>query len=284
MRHDLEWVDSHCHLEMLKKSTGKSLEKSFQQGMRICITIGTDHKSNQKISEYCQQYRQVYGTYGIHPHHASNFKWSHLDWIKNEIQKDPKIVGIGECGYDLFHRFSKEKDQKEVFAAQLNLAAELQMPIVIHSRDAERVTLDMLESAKGKNLFGVFHSFTSTLELARYVLDAGFYISFNGICTFPNADSVRQVLKYTPLDRVLLETDAPFLSPEPLRSKPNIPGNVAIIGKYVADFLKIPLEEFSKQILKNTLSLFSRISYEHKSIAFRSPEGNPGISGNFTRA
>ncbi|MCP4752461.1 MAG: TatD family hydrolase [Proteobacteria bacterium] len=258
-----KWIDSHCHLEMLKGNTQDALEKSFRQGMRICISIGTNHESNRKVQQYCGIYDQVFGTFGFHPHTASKFEWDHLYWIKREIEKDDKIVAIGECGFDFFYSYSKKDEQKEAFAAQLSLASELGIPVVIHSRDADQETRDMLDSFKGKNLTGVIHCFTSTLELAKYVLDAGFYLSFNGICTFPQADSVRRVLKYTPRDRILLETDAPYLSPVPYRGKPNIPGHVSIIGEYIADFLKMPIERFSELVFQNTITLFPRISYEY---------------------
>ncbi len=260
MNQSIEWVDSHCHLEMLKSDTEKALEESVRQGMKLCITIGTNHEANQKIQRHCRKFDRVFGTYGIHPHGASKFKQEHLEWIESEILKDAKIVGIGECGFDFFYKYSEEADQREAFAAQLGLAAELELPIVIHSRAAEQQTRDVLESFKGKGLSGVVHCFTSSLDQAKYMLDAGFYLSFNGICTYPQANPVREVLNYTPKDRILLETDAPFLSPVPFRGKPNTPGNVSIVGEFVAGFLNIPVERFAEMILQNTLTLFSGIS------------------------
>ena len=262
MSQNPEWIDSHCHLEMLKGEPKRILEKSFQQGMGSCVTIGTNHRSNQKILQYCQEFSQVFATLGIHPHGAAGFQDEHLDWIKQEASNNIKIVGIGECGFDLYYRHSPESDQKTAFIAQLDLAVELALPVVIHSREADSITRDVIDDFKQKQLAGVVHCFTSDIAQARYMLDAGLYLSFNGICTYPTADSVREVLKFTPLDRILLETDAPFLSPQAKRGKPNSPGNVSIVGKFIANYLNIPADEFARLTANNTHNLFSRIPNE----------------------
>ncbi|MBU2647498.1 TatD family hydrolase, partial [bacterium] len=227
------------------------------------ISIGTGISANQKVVDLCDRYDQVYGTLGFHPHYASKFDPAHLDWIKNKIRENRKIVGVGECGFDLYYHRSSLKDQKKAFSVQLDLAVEAAVPVVIHARDADVETRDILKGYHGKELRGVIHSFTSTVEQARYLLDFGFYISFNGISTYQQADQVRDVLKYIPTDRILLETDAPYLSPVPLRGKPNVPGNVSIIGRYIAEFLGLSPDLLAELVLKNTLTLFHRIEYEH---------------------
>ncbi len=231
--------------------------------MRFCITIGTSHQANLQVKELCQNFDIVYGTLGFHPHDASQVEDGHLQWIREEFQANQKMIAVGECGYDLFYEHSKKADQAKVFESQLNLAAELDMPVVIHSREADQEMRDMLNAFKNKNLSGVVHCFTSDLDQAKFILDYGFFLSFNGICTFPQAETVREVLKYTPLDRLLLETDSPYLSPVPFRGKPNIPGRVSIVGEYVADYLKISTEKLSNQVLENTKTLFPRIDYEN---------------------
>ncbi len=257
------WVDSHCHLEMLKGDVNRILSDGIREGMAFCISIGTSAAANQKVVELCRQFSEVYGTLGFHPHGASKFEPTQLDWLKNQIQNNQKIVGVGECGYDFYYHHSSIKEQKEAFSAQLDLALETDVPIVIHSRDADSETRDILENYKGKNIQGVVHSFTSTIEQARYLLDFGFYLSFNGISTYAKADQVREVLKFTPKERILLETDAPYLSPVPLRGKQNVPGNVSIVGQFVANFLKLPQDHLAQLVLQNTLTLFNRIEYEH---------------------
>ncbi len=257
------WIDSHCHLEMLKGNTGNILDSARQSGMPFCISIGTGISANQKVVGLCDRFDTVYGTLGFHPHYASSFDHQHLDWIRDCIRENQKIVAVGECGFDFYYNRSSREDQLKAFAAQLDLAVESGVPVVIHSRDADAATKEILESYRGTNLQGVVHCFTSNVEQARYLLDFGFYLSFNGISTYPQAEQVREVLAFVPNERILLETDSPYLSPVPLRGKPNVPGNVAIIGRFVADFLGLTSESLAQLILGNTLTLFQRIRYEH---------------------
>jgi len=257
------WIDSHCHLEMLKGDLNDNLEKSFQQEMKLCISIGTDQESNLKIKQFCKKFEQVYGTFGFHPHNASEFNQEHLDWIRTEVINDKKIVGIGECGFDFYYNHSSKSDQIEAFESQLDLAVETNLPSIIHSRDAESDTREVLDKYTNRGLKGVVHCFTSDLDQAKFLLERGFYLSFNGICTFPQADTIRQVLKYMPKDRILLETDSPFLSPVPLRGKPNFPGNVSIVGEYVADLLGLSVEKLAEIVSQNTKRLFPKIQYEY---------------------
>jgi TatD DNase family protein len=257
------WIDTHCHLEMLKQGTDKVLKTSQESGMRFCITIGTSHEANLRVKELCRDYQSVYGTLGFHPHDASRVEADHLQWIREELDSNLKMIAVGECGYDLFYEHSKKEDQTKIFETQLELASELNLPVVIHSRDADRETREMLNAFKDSDLSGVVHCFTSDLEQARFILDYGFSLSFNGICTFPQAEAVREVLQYTPLDRLLLETDSPYLSPVPFRGKPNIPGRVSIVGEFIADFLGISTENLANQVMENTKTLFPRIDYEN---------------------
>ncbi|MBU2512229.1 TatD family hydrolase [bacterium] len=257
------WVDSHCHLEMLKEDLDVVMDKNQETGTTYCVTIGTSHKSNTLIQQLLQDYPNLYGTFGFHPHGASAVQESHYDWIKDNLESNHKIVAIGECGYDLFYEYSDRSTQATVFERQLFLASEMNMPVVIHSRDADSLTCEMLDLFKGKALTGVVHCFTSDLSQAKYLLDYGFYLSFNGICTFPQAETVREVLKYVPMDRILLETDSPFLSPVPYRGKPNYPGRVSIVGEFVADLLGISTVQLANQVLNNTRTLFPRFNYEN---------------------
>ncbi|PCI30016.1 MAG: hydrolase TatD [SAR324 cluster bacterium] len=262
MNSKLSWVDSHCHLDMLKEGIDTALAKGQEEGVAFCVTIGVDQLTNQKVHQYTQNYPQVYGTLGIHPHYAANFCADNLEWIRTAVRENPKIIGIGECGFDFHYGYSPDDAQEKAFIAQLELALELELPVVIHTREAEEQTRKVLDAFKDRGVTGVLHSFTSSLELAKYALDAGFYISFNGIATFPKSQAIREVLQYVPQDRILLETDAPYLTPVPLRGRPNTPAHVSLVGKFIADFLQIPAEELASQTLQNTLTLFPRITYE----------------------
>ena len=257
------WVDSHCHLEMLKEGIDSAMEKCRESGVLFCITIGTDHSSNKQVKAFCEDHDNIFGTLGFHPHEASKFEDNQLEWLEKEIRSNQKIVAIGECGYDLYYEHSGREQQSIVFEKQLSLAVELDLPVVIHSREADAMTKDMLEAFRGKNLKGVIHCFTSTLDQARYYLDYGFSLSFNGICTFPQANELRDILKVVPVDRILTETDAPYLSPVPFRGKPNFPGRVSVVGEFIADFLDIGRDQFAEQVLVNTKRTFPRIDYEN---------------------
>lgn len=263
MNDTIPWVDTHCHLEMIKQPVEVVMENNRKAGLDFCISIGTDHSSNKKVKHFCGQFNDVYGTLGFHPHGASNVQPDHVDWMKSELQSNKKLVAVGECGYDLYYEFSDRKAQSAVFETQLNLAVDLDLPVVIHSRDADDQTRDMLEAFKSKNMNGVVHCFTSDRNQAKYLLDAGFYLSFNGISTFPQAEAVRDVIQFMPRDRILLETDAPYLSPVPYRGKPNLPGRVSIVGDYLAKFLKMNAEDLAFVTTENTKTLFTRIDDEN---------------------
>ena len=258
----LSWIDSHCHLDMLERGVSSAFTPISESELKLCLTIGTQSESIPKILQYVQDDHRVYGALGIHPHHAQELDQTVLSDLRTAIENEQKIVAIGECGYDFHYHHSTPEEQKTAFEQQLDLALELDLPVIIHTREAEEETIRSLDHYKSKNLRGVFHSFTSSPALAEYALKAGFYISFNGIATFPKSTLVRDILKITPLDRILLETDSPFLSPIPLRGQTNLPINVGLVGKFLADFLQISAEEFAEQTKSNTLTLFSRITHE----------------------
>ena len=250
------WVDTHCHLEMLKEDPAGALEKGREQGLCHSMTIGTNHETNQAVLGLCAQFGDISGALGIHPHYAKDAEPAHFDFIEKNAINNPRIIAIGECGLDFFYTLSEAEPQKEVFVKQLQLAIKHNLPVVIHSRSAEQETLDCLAQVDVSKLRGVFHSFTSSLDMAQKILEMGFYISFNGICTFPKSDEVREVLKQMPLDRILLETDSPYLSPVPFRGKPNVPGNVSVVGEFVADFLGLEAPELAQRCYTNSKQLF----------------------------
>lgn len=254
------WVDSHCHLDMLKGDIDRTLASMFSQDLRFCVTIGTDYQSSLSVVDYCDRHPNVYGVVGIHPHNASGMTADHIDQLAHLATTHDKVVGIGECGFDFYYNRSSRSDQLKAFTAQMDVAAETGLPVVIHARDADEATRDVLKNYRSRSVSGVVHSFTSSREQAKWVLDAGFYISFNGICTFPKAESVREVLRYTPLDHLLLETDAPFLSPVPVRGKPNTPGNVSYIGDFVAGVLNLSPERLAEKVYQNTVNLFQKVT------------------------
>jgi len=250
------WVDTHCHLDMLKEDPSGALDKGREQGLCHSLTIGTNHETNQEVLKFCQQFGDVSGALGIHPHYAKDAKPEHFEFMETHLKTNPKLLAVGECGLDFFYSLSEVEPQKEVFLEQLRMSIALDMPLVIHSRSAEKETLECLSKVDVSKLRGVFHSFTASLEMAEAVLEMGFSLSFNGICTFPKSDEVRQVLAQVPLDKLLLETDSPYLSPVPFRGKPNLPGNVSVVGAFVADFLEVETGELAERCYQNSQKLF----------------------------
>jgi len=191
MSANFTWVDTHCHLEKTEESLESVISKSKKLNVCKFITIGTEHTSNQTIDQITQSNDDIYGTVGFHPHDASEYQQEHADWMIQAIEKNSKMLAIGECGLDYFYEYSDKTSQKSAFAAQLEIAAQLGLPVVIHTRNAEQDTKAILDASLSNGLTGVFHCFTSSLDLAKYALDKGFYISFNGICTFPKSEDVR---------------------------------------------------------------------------------------------
>ena len=256
----LHWIDSHCHLEMTTENIPELFSGDTENQLDYCITIGTDHSSNLQVVEMCNQYDHLSGTLGVHPHEASKLTQEHLDFIESEATRNSNIVAIGEFGFDFYYGLSDKKSQRNAFEKQLDIASRTQLPVVIHTREAESETMDVLSNFKDQNLQGVFHCFTSSEKLAHFALDRGFYISFNGIVTFPKSKEVKQVLEMTPLNRILLETDSPYLAPVPHRGKTNTPKYVPVVGHFISEHLNIPVQELSELTIQNTKRLFSRIS------------------------
>ncbi|OGG96603.1 MAG: hypothetical protein A2527_03335 [Candidatus Lambdaproteobacteria bacterium RIFOXYD2_FULL_50_16] len=253
------WIDTHCHLEMLKEDPRLGLEKGQNEGLALALTIGTDAASNRLVTQFTEEFEMVYGALGTHPHQAKDWDQAELGWMEEAFNQNSKLVALGECGLDYHYEFSPKKAQRQAFLDQMGLAIKLNLPLVIHSREAEADTLACLAEVDSQRLRGVFHSFTGSLQMAEQILAMGFYIGFNGIATFPKSDQVREVLDIVPLERLLLETDAPYLSPVPHRGRPNLPGHVAQVGRYIAKHLGLAELELSEICYQNSLNLFDRI-------------------------
>lgn len=249
------FIDTHCHLEMLALEPQEALEKARGLGVHQVITIATEEKSIQFVLDTIQAYSQVYGSLGVHPHEAKTFNQSLAQKICELAKKTAKIVAIGETGLDYHYMHSEKNTQKEAFRQQLQIAEQQQLPIVLHTREAEEDTLAILREHPISRR-GVAHSFTSSLKMATALLDLDWYIGINGITTFRNAEAVREVMRYVPLERLLLETDAPFLTPVPFRGRPNDPSTIPIIAEYIAQERQIPLETLATQTTENGQRLF----------------------------
>lgn len=255
------FIETHCHLDYLKQcSTSELLALAKEQGVEKIVTIAVTPENFDKVEELTHSFEHVYGTLGVHPHDAMKFKEHTLDELRTRIPQNAKILAVGEIGLDYYYEKSPRHIQRDVFEKQIALSIELDRPMVIHTRDAEKDTMSILqnfETELKKKIPGVLHSFTSTQELADFALGLGFYIGFNGIITFKNAEDVRQVLINCPADRIIYETDSPFLTPAPHRGRENAPHYLPFIAKKCAELKEMEPEVLNTIVLQNSLDLFN---------------------------
>ncbi len=261
------YIDSHCHLNNPKiahvgdpATLVARANAAHVAGMvTICCRMSEEPDTLKSI---CDANRNVWMTVGTHPHDASNEaeKAFTTDAIVKLAQSHPKIVGIGESGLDYFYDFADRADQAEGFRKHIRACIETGLPLVVHARDADEDIIKILkeEGAGKKNLTGVMHCFSSGAQMALEALDLGFYLSMSGIVTFKNADALRAIAKAAPLDRILIETDAPYLAPEPHRKLTNEPALVVHTAKVVADIFDMTREEIGTKTADNFFNLFTR--------------------------
>jgi TatD DNase family protein len=245
-------VDTHCHLDMLPQ---EDLIESVK-GLDALLTIGCDKEEIKKAVEIGNSYENVFVAVGYHPYDVSDIDDNDLQDLENLINSNEKIVAVGECGLD-FYRDKTPKDKQEYFfKKQIEIAKRLKKPIIIHSRSAERDTERILSEYLPLEASGIMHCFGGDERLLDFSLEAGFYISFAGNVTYPKADNLRALLRKVPLDRLLLETDSPFLSPQQVRGTQNKPTNIYYTLEYVSKLLGIDKDELEKILDEN----FSRLT------------------------
>jgi TatD DNase family protein len=250
-------IETHCHLDYLDENELEStLERCAEVGIERIVTIAVSPDNLDKVLALTKAYPNIWGTQGIHPHEAEGYT-PEIGRIITERCGDPRIVAVGEIGLDYFYDHADRVVQREVFEAQLQIAADLDMPVVIHTRDADEDTRSILQNFSGSlKQRGVIHSFTSGLPLAQYCLDEGFMLGFNGITTFNRAENVREVVAATPVEKIVLETDAPYLTPVPYRGKPNAPYYLPFIAEKIAEIKGCDVEQLLSQARINSFSLF----------------------------
>jgi len=239
---------------MYKKDLKEVIERALVAGVTRMAVIGFDAASNARAIELAEQYEFIYAVVGIHPSDARSA--TENSWIVlREQLKHPKVVALGECGFDYYHDTSFNDIQREVFKKQLEIAKELKMPIVVHMRDSVQDTYEMLRDA-GKGLSGVLHCYSGDVEMMHKFLDLGFYIGLDGPVTFKNAHGVHEIAKAVPIDRLVIETDAPYLTPAPYRGKRNEPAYVSYIAEKIAELRGMTYEEVCKVTTENGLKMY----------------------------
>ena len=251
-------IDSHAHLDMeaFAKDRDQVIDRALSIDVRHIITVGIDIRSSISAVKLTKSYPSVFASVGIHPHNADNTDKNDLKQIKL-IAAQEKVVAIGEIGLDFYRNLSSKRKQIEIFKQQLDIAISLDLPVIIHDREAHEETLKILSSFNGTESKGVIHCFSGDYNLAKTFIHMGYYISIPGTVTFKDASQVQDVAVRVPLNRMLLETDAPFLSPVPCRGKRNEPCLVIHTAQKIAELREISSEEVGRQTSKNTCRLFN---------------------------
>lgn len=253
-------IDTHCHLtdERLASQIDEVLSRAKEAGVTKIIAPSTSLDDARKVVGIAGRYDEVFGLVGVHPENISHLSFD-IAHLKNELRamakSSGKIVGIGEIGLDNSRNQNKMKRQMEIFQAQLELAVELGLPVAVHMRDAEEEMIEVLQRMK-RLPTGQFHCWAGSESFLKMVLDKGFYVSFCGNITFGSAENLRELVGEVPLDRLLLETDSPYLAPEPVRGSLNEPGNVTILAEYIANLLDLPIETLINQTTANAKCLY----------------------------
>lgn len=253
------YIETHCHLDMLRDEPLEAyLEKASQANIEKIITIAVEPSNLSTVIEFANKYSQVYCSQGVHPHDAKSFNSDVGKTIRDNASKEGRVLAIGEIGLDYHYDKSPRDKQKEAFEAQLQIATDLDLPVIIHSRDADEDMMAILKNfAPRMRRKGVIHSFTSEKKLAELALSLDFYLGFNGIITFKNAQNVRDIVALTPQEKILYETDSPFLTPVPYRGKPNGPHLLPYIAAKVAEIKNQDSTILAAQVYKNSVALFN---------------------------
>ncbi len=257
---ELPIIETHFHLDMLKAASREELiAKTDIHNIEKMVTISTSPHNLDEVIAISKTFPKIYCTQGLHPHEGKEWNEEVKEHLISNLKnpENKKVVAVGEIGLDYYYSKSPRDEQLKAFEEQLQIAVDFNLPVVIHTRDADEDTVSVLRNfSTTLKRKGVIHSFTSGLDLARFCLDEGFYIGYNGIITFKNAENVRDALRITPIERVLLETDSPFLTPDPYRGVENAPYYLPFIAEKIAEVKGLTLNEVLTKAYKNSVDLF----------------------------
>ncbi len=244
------WFDNHCHLTSLKTDPAEAVAAAEAAGVTRLLTVGCTVDDSARAATIAAGFDRVWSTAGVHPHEAKDG----IDGLV-ELLDEPTVVAVGECGLDYHYDYSPRAEQADVFRRQIALAHERDLALVIHSRNAWDDTFAILDT-EGVPPRTVFHCFTGGPDEATAALERDTMLSFSGIVTFGSAEDLRAAARITPTDRLLVETDSPYLAPVPHRGKPNQPAHVSVVGEYLADLLDIPAETLAAATTANALAFY----------------------------
>jgi TatD DNase family protein len=251
-------IDTHAHLDMPEYDSDRNevIKRAQEGGIEYIVTVGIDEESCRSAIVLAEQFDFVYAIVGIHPHNAKDIDEASYDFLRT-CARHAKVRALGEMGLDFFRNHSPREVQLKRFGEQVALAREVHLPVVIHDRDAHRETLDILKEEKASEVGGVIHCFSGDYSMASACMDMGFYISVPGTVTFAKAQALQEVVRRIPLERVLIETDCPFLAPVPFRGKRNEPAYVQYVAHAIAEIKKLSFEAVAEVTSRNACSVFS---------------------------
>jgi TatD DNase family protein len=249
--------ETHAHYddEAFDEDREALLHSLPQNNIEFVVNVGASIGTSANTLELVKKYSFMYGAVGVHPGETAELNEENFEWLKNAA-KQPKIVALGEIGLDYYWDTPERKIQKLWFDRQMELAKELKLPTIIHSRDAAQDTLEMIKAADLKKTGGVIHCFSYGKDMAKLYLDMGFYLGIGGVVTFKNAKKLKEVVEYTPMEHILLETDCPYLSPEPNRGKRNSSLNLTYVAKEIAGIKGMEYEEVLEITLQNAKKMY----------------------------
>ena len=252
-------IDSHCHLDFFDEERGAIIKRAEKAGIKNMLTIGTSLKTAKKIIKIAEENANIWCTIGIHPHESEK-ELSPENPKKLEILSNhPKVIGLGETGLDFYYNNSDKESQIRSFKHHIKVAKKTGLPIIVHSRSADKETANLLiEASNDERIRGLIHCFSASKELAESAIEIGFYISISGIVTFKDADALREVVQNIPNDRLLVETDAPYLAPDPMRGKKNEPSFITHTVDKIAALKGISSKEVAQITTNNFFKLFQK--------------------------
>ncbi len=254
----MELIDTHAHLTFseLEENIDAVVARSIDAGVTSWITVGTDPDQVKKVLALVPKYDNMYAALGFHPHEANQIAPGDLEFLK-ETAAAEKVVAIGETGLDFHYDHSPRDVQKKIFRKHLQIASEINLPVVVHTRQAFEESMEILDEFTGRLKKVVIHCYSGTAEQTKLILDRGYYISFTGIVTFKKTDETRQAAKLVPLDRLMIETDCPFISPEPVRNqRPCEPAMLVHTAKKIAEVKEMDLQEFAEAVTATSKQFF----------------------------
>lgn len=251
-------IDTHTHIDMenFENRFDEVIQKAKDYGVEKIVIPGVEPKGFERIACLCEKYENVYGAVGVHPEEVNSFDENALELMKQYL-KNPKIIAVGEIGLDYYWDKSQVELQKEIFEKQILMAKEAGKPVLVHDREAHLDSFEILKKTKANEVGVVMHCFSGSPEFAMECVREGFYIALGGVVTFKNAKKAKEVAKFVPLDRLLLETDAPYMAPVPFRGKENEPAYVKFVAEEIAQLREISFEEVAEATTTNARKLLN---------------------------